>query len=282
MNEPAARRTPYELVFSASDEFEATVFPRIQEEARERDVDPLQPERFGFLSLAADAVRSLISPDAPPEALDQYRALVFQAFNFWRFGKRTYALEQPLARYLVEGAPSLADWELALPYPSIYLQLPANLFWGSVSADSTPEPVDGFFAAEARGEDATGGERRSLEVLAVLGVRRDRAGFSVIPFSTEAGPRTASIWSEAPGRETGADFQNVLPGGEMSGLYSILTTTEVLKILTRSLWYISRYPADVMLEANPDPPGQIAEDAPPAPRLEYHRVRLGGGEAAEG
>lgn len=267
------RRTPYELVFG--EPFEARTFPDILKEATERGVEPRDAERFGFLSLAADAVRSVVPAESPPDALDQYRSLLYQAFNFWRYGKRVYLLDPPLARYLVEGAPSLEEWELEMPYPSIYLQLPRNLFWGSISPDSTPEPVDGFFATATDASDAFGKPYRRIEVLVVLGIRRDRAGFSVIPFSTEAGPGIAHEWASGEGRESGSDFANVLPGGDIQGLYSILTSTEVLKLLARALWYTATFPADVTLETAVEHRAENAPASPPQPRLPYHRVRLG-------
>ena len=267
------RRTPYELVFG--DEFDGRTFPDIQREAAERGIDPGDSERFGFLSLAADAVRRVIPADAPAEALEQYRALLFHAFNFWRYGKRVYLLDPPLARYLVEGSPSLEGWELEQPYPSLYLQLPRNLFWASISPDSTPEPVDGFFVTCGDGTDALGKPFRQIEVLVVMGIRRDRAGFSVIPFSTETGPGIAHVWAESEGRDSGPDFENILPGGEMQGLYSILTSTEVLKLLARAMWYIDSYPGDVELAAEVERRAVDRDVSPPRPRLPYHRVTLG-------
>lgn len=267
------RRTPYELVFG--EEYDGRTFPDLEKEIAERGVEPRDPERFGFLSLAADAVRAVVPADAPPEALEQYRSLLYQAFNFWRYGKRVYLLDPPLARYLVEGSPSLEDWELELPCPSLYLQLPRNLFWGSISPESTPEPIDGFFVTAADAEDGLGKPFRRLEVLLVLGIRRDRAGFSVIPISTETGPGIAHIWAEGEGREGAPDFQNILPGGDIQGLYSILTSTEVLKLLARALWYIASYPGDVALEADAGAAAEKGEESPPRPRLPVHRVRLG-------
>lgn len=274
------RPTPHELVFR--EEFEARIFPDIQREAVERGIEARDAERFGFLSLAADAVRSFVPPEAPPEALDQYRALLYHAFNFWRYGKRVYLLDPPLTRYLVEAAPSLESWELDLPYPSIYMQLPRNLFWGSISPDSTPEAVDGFFVTATDGSDALGKPYRRLEVLVVLGIRRDRAGFSVIPFSTEAGPGIVQEWAAAEGRESGRDFDNILPGGEIRGLYAILTSTEALKLVARALWYTLSFPGDVELETAVGRPGDEGSDSPPRPRLPYHRVRLGVGREGQG
>lgn len=283
--EAAARPTPYELVFG--DEIEAGTFPGIRDEAAERGVDPADPERFGFLSLAADAVRAVVQPDSPSEALDQYRALLYHAYSFWRAGKHTYRLDPALCRYLVEGAPSLDEWELSLPRPAVYLQLPRNLFWGSISPDSTPESVDGFFVTMSG--PAGGAGSRRMEVLMVLGIRRDRPGFSIIPVSAGAGEGVAAAWLASPGRDEGRDFENVLPGGEIQGLYSILTSSEVLKLIARAAWYIDNYPGDVELgepaEPGPTSTGDAADDpdAPlaspgggaPAAAGQDHRVRLG-------
>lgn len=267
-----ARRTPYELVFE-SDAFESSIFPRIGKEAASHGVDPLLPEQFAFLSIAGDAVREVLPPDAPSEALEEYRALLFHAFNFWRYGKRVYLLEPSLARYLVEAAPGLREWELRLPHPSLYLQLPPSLFWGSISADMPPEPVDGFFVSTVTPEDAQGRPSPRLDVLAVLGIRRDRAGFSVIPLDAILEPGIASVWAGTPARESGEDFETVLPGGDLARLYSILTTGEILKLLARALWYVDTVPEGVAQEA-PPPPAEDSADAPPPPRLSYHRVSL--------
>ncbi len=243
--DPDARITPYELVFGVS-AFEPSTFPEILAEAEAVGVDPLVARRFEFLTRTADAVREVVPVDSPPEALEQYRQLLYHAFNFWHFGKRSYVLEASMARYLVEAAPTLEGWPLTSPAPSLYVQLPANLFWGSIDLDSTPEPIDGFFATVTDAEDPIGPDYQRVEVLLVLGLRRDRAGFSVIPFSTEAGPGISAGWCAAAGREDGQDFENVLPGGEISGLYSILTNAEALKLFARALWYIDSFPEDVV------------------------------------
>jgi hypothetical protein len=275
--ETAARRTPYELVFGVS-EFEAQVFPRVQEEARERGVDERDPERFAFLSVVGDAVRSILPAEAPAEALEQYRLLLFHSYNFWRYGKRVYFLEQGVARYLVEAAPMLRSWELEIAYPAVYVQLPANLFWGSISPESTPEPLDGFFVTCLEATDALGKPFRRLEVLAVLGIRRDRAGFSIVPFATEAGPGIPEVWAEASGRDDGKDFENLLPGGEMAGLYSVLTTAEALKLLARAFWYVDAHRECVNLEAEPERRSTERPGSPPRPALPYFRVSLGATE----
>ena len=272
-----ARLTPYELVFAEAG-FENRIFPAVQEEAEANGDDPASRERFAFLSLAGDALRDIIPPDAPREAMEQHRALLYHSFNFWRFGRRFYLLEKPVARYLVESRPALSDWELTLPHPAVYVQLPANLFWASIAHDAQPEPVDGFFAVESHGVDPLGPAYRSIQVLMVLGIRRERAGFSIIPFDVEVGPGMDTDWADAPARD-GGDFSSVLPGGDTAGLYSILTTGEALKLLARALWYVHTNPHDVTPES---PAERRSSDRPGAPalsRLPFCRVRFGSGQA---
>jgi hypothetical protein len=268
--------TPYELVFGEGG-FEERVFPNIHAEAESQAEDPARRDRFGFLSIAADAIRDVVPADATADILEEYRLLFYHGFNFWRFGRRLYVLEPATARYLVEAAPKLAGWELKLPYPSVYVQLPPRLFWASIAVDAPPEPVDGFFAVQSQGVDPLGPGFSDLQVLMVLGVRRDRAGFSVIPFDTEVGPGIPADWAEAPGREDGADFDNILPGGEMAGLYSILTNTEALKLLSRALWYIDTQAGEILPETAPERRTDDREGVPLS-RLPFQRVRLADGE----
>lgn len=274
--EPIPRITPYEVAFGEA-LFERTVFPALEREAEAGGLDPALRDRFAFLPGIGDLLRQLVPDEADAEALRQFRALLFHAFNFYRFGHRLFVLDPGVARYLVEASPSLEEWSFALPHPSLYLQLPANLFWASITPEATPEPVDGIFATAAPGADPLGPPSRRLEVLLVLGVRRDRAGFSVIPLDTEVGPGIAPPWTDPPGREGGAEFANVLPGGEIDGLYSILTTTEALKLLARALWYAERHPGDPEIDppAETPAPGGLSRTRFPYRRLTLRREKDG-------
>ena len=263
------RLTPYELVFT--ERFEGEVFPEIDADAQQTGSDPSDPDAFQLLAAVGAAVREVVPEDAPADALKQYRALLYHAFNLWRMGKRLYVVEPSVARYLIEPAPEQDAWDLALPHPSAYLQLPANLFWGSIAPDATPEPVDGFFVTSSEGIDPLGKPFLRLALLVVMGIRRNRAGFSVIPVDTEAGPGIPPPWL-APGREDGSDFQSILPGGELSGLYSILTSGEVLKLVSRLLWYVDRFSEAVYLE---EPVQTRPPDSPaPPPQQPYYLVTL--------
>lgn len=275
--DPILRITPFEVAFAGTP-VEADLFPAIATDAGQHGTDPLQLEAFGMLPAVGDAVRTLVPPEAPAEALEQYRALLYHGYNYWKEGRRTYLVHPAAARFLVEAQPRMEGWELSAPAPSLYVQLPHNLFWGSVSPEETPEPVDGFFLTAAAATGPRNEPFVRLEVLLVLGLRRDRAGFSVIPFDTEAGAGMAASWAEDGSRESGSDFQNVLPGGELAGLYSVMTVGEVLKLLGRVLWYVDRFPEDVSEEITPVAPAEDASAGLRPSRIPYHLVTLGAGD----
>lgn len=265
-----SRLTPYEIVFIDGD-FESRTFPRIAREAAEEGVESLHRERFEFLSTVGDVVREVTPEDAPPDAIEQYRALLFHAYHHWSEGHRLFVLDTAVARYLVESAPAIDGWSFVAPARSLYLQLPANLFWSSISPETAPEPVDGFFVTSSTGTDALGKEFENVDILAVLGIRRSRAGFSVIPVEMEVGEGVLPAW-EGPSRPDG-DFANVLPGGEIAGLYSMLTTTEVLKLVSRVFWYIEQFPENLVDVLAPEP--RDDQDEAPPTQLAYSRITIG-------
>ena len=165
----------------------------------------------------------------------------------------------------------MEDWSFAAPARSLYLQLPANLFWSSISPETPPEPVDGFFVTLSSGIDGLGKEFESVDILAVLGIRRSRAGFSVISVEVEVGDGVTPAW-EGSSRPEG-DFANALPGGEIAGLYSMLTTTEVLKLVARVFWYVERFPENLVDVLAPEP--REDEDEAPPTQLAYTRITIG-------
>jgi hypothetical protein len=270
----AVRVTPYELAFGEAGMADR-LFPRIDAAVEREQIEPARRDALVLLPEVTTLVRELVPSDAPPDAFEQHRAVLFHAFNFWRYGKRLYLFEPAVARYLVEAKPSLSAWEYSASHTSSYVQLPANLFWASIAPDAPPEPVDGFFvtASAANPRDA---EPRvyMLDALMVLGIRRHRAGFSVIPFQTEVGGGLVPDWCDEPAREQGQDFESVLPGGDLAGMYSIVTSAESLKLVCRMIWYLDSFRSAVVYE---EPPERRATDRAGSvrrSRLPFHRVVL--------
>ena len=96
----------------------------ITEEADGRGADPSSPQAFIMMGAVGAFVRELQGPDAAPEAIHQYGALVFQAVHFTTAECPLYVLSTHASRYLVDGVPM---GDPVAPSPAGYLQLPQHL-----------------------------------------------------------------------------------------------------------------------------------------------------------
>ena len=137
------RLTPYEMVFGHA-YFEEDRFAGIREEAETVRADTARPEAFMRLVAVAELLKDLLPEGAGGLELEKYGQLLFQAYNFWSFGRSLWALDADVARELVGPLPEIGSWELTAPHPSGYLQLPRHLFWSRIEEGVSPEPVDGF------------------------------------------------------------------------------------------------------------------------------------------
>ncbi len=108
---------------------------------------------------------------------------------------------------------------------AVYVQLPQHLFWVGGEPETPPESLDGFFVTWHGG---------LLTVLAVAGVRPDRAGLSTLPIPSVSVEELPSIATETM-REEGEDFSSTIPGGDLDGLYGIQSAGELLKLVARLL-----------------------------------------------
>lgn len=264
----AARLTPYELAF-ADTPFETEGFPALREEAEARGADDATPERFLLLGTAGRLLRDL---DATGAALEPAGMLLFHSYHFWREGKRLYVVEPELARAL-PGATVAADAPpFGPPAPAGYVQFPRNLYWARVDETAAPEPVDGFFwtMKRAAGDDASAAR---VDVLLALGLRPGRPGLSVIPVGEPLHGRSLLAWASAKARPEGEDFANVLPGGELGGLFAITTPAEAIKLFALVAWHVARHPesvSDVVAPAQPAP--APSPHALPPSELAYRRI----------
>lgn len=247
MSRDQERQDPYTLVFGA-ESMDERLFPPIAEEAETRDQPLDDPDRFLFLSSVGQLLQAIagsepyegdpeVDPGADPEggdgrkeAVRQYGRLLFHAFHFWRGGRTRVELGEEKVRWLLDEVTSVGEWALRPPADSGYLQLPRNLLWAAPAPDLPPEPVDGFFWMMVRPDDAPA----RLHVLLALGVRPDRAGFSVIPATGVLDDEPH--WAEVDARPDGTDFETTLPGGELDELYSIASAAEALKLASLAFW----------------------------------------------
>lgn len=243
----ASRLTPYEIAF-AGQPFESDHFPTIQAEIEERGTAAADPNRFLLLGSVGRLLRDLLPEGSPPGAVAEYSKLLYQGYHSWRFGRHRYALDAPVARYLVETTPRVGDWKVIPPHPAGYLQLPANLFWATASPPQPPEPVDGFFWTMIGEEDPLDPPYARLDALLALGVRAGRPGFTVVDVAAELADQPPGHWADADARPGSPDFENVLPGGEIEGLYALVTEAEALKLISLVFWYAAQHPEALLPE----------------------------------
>ncbi len=233
------RQDPYELVFGA-ESMDERLFPPIAEEAEAREQPLTDPDRFVFLSSVGKLLQAIAGSEPyaggetpreeDREAVRQYGRLLFHAFHFWRGGKVRTEVGEERLRWLLDDVTTVGDWELRTPAAAGYLRLPRHLVWAAPAPDLPPEPVDGLFWMHDRPDD----DLARLHVLLTLGVRSDRAGFSVIPATGILDHERH--WAEVEGRPDGTDFETTLPGGEMDRLYSIESAAEALKLASLAFW----------------------------------------------
>lgn len=157
------------------------------------------------------------SPDLieqQPEAAPEYLTVLYAAWRFHAAGERIVAVDRDALASAIdarspEGTP-------AVPAGACYVQLPHQWFWGQVAPDAAHEPLDGMFVADNRRGD-------ELVVVAVLGLRAERGGFSQL--SVIAHPDDVRA---APGLARPERFAPVLEGGSLAGFRSVVSPAELL------------------------------------------------------
>src|SRR5690606_20921193 len=184
MSSSSTRQTPWALVFDAPF-FLEDHFPRITADAEARG-DPVADASSLLALPAGRALLDAVLPDdvrgpaaAPGRAasgasafvVDRYAALLFAAYRFWRDEAAEHACDEATVRALPEQGTLPADWSLTQAPASGYVILPRNLVWSRVDGSAPAEPLDGFYWVH-------GGDE--LTVVAALGVRAERGGFSVL------------------------------------------------------------------------------------------------------
>jgi hypothetical protein len=222
-----ARVHPYDMVF-AMPELEGTAFPAIRKEAEERGVDLQDHERVLLLEGMGELMRSMLPPDAASPAFAQFAPIVTHAFHYWLEGKQTFTIDEAALRSMIDGTGAIGEWRLAAPARAGYVSLPRNLVFSRIDENAQAEAVDGFFFIlnEAR-----------LDVLLILGVVPNRAGFSIINIAGMLSDAAVGHFGDVQARETGTDFENVLPGGG-GRLYALTNAMEALKLVSRAFRHL--------------------------------------------
>lgn len=232
------RLHPYDLVFGTP-EFEDDAFPRITADAEVNEIDVRDRERFLMLAQVGELLRTLTPDESTLPAFTQFSALVAQAYHYWRARKPTFAIGEDELRTLLSPGLAIGAWDMVPPAPAGYVQLPRNLLFAQVDETGHAEAADGFFFTMPGGNDPAVPPFERLDVLVVLGLLPGRSGFTIIDVSTDVTAEAAGHFGDATAREQGIDFENVLPGGS-GRLYALTNLLEVLKLVSRCFWMLSR------------------------------------------
>jgi len=207
-----SRLHPFDLVSRALGE---GWFAEVEAAARQAGRDPSERQVFQQLGPVQRVLDELLPPsdEAPGAAAEEYAVLLFAMFHFWRGGCRSVNLDRAGFERIIAQDPSVGS----LPAGgSRYLQLPERLVWARISPTAPPEPLDGIFVVPSAGG-------REITVLAILGLRAERDGFSQIAVTVPS-----SDWERAGSLVRRPLFAPVLEGGERAGLKSVVSEAELL------------------------------------------------------
>ena len=215
------RRTPYEMLLP-DPEWPGRHFPGIEEEARQRGLDPWNPAVFVTLGATAGALSELLPEEGAAGAVQDHGIVLFFAFHLWRTGVEVALVRARTLKELLEGPEaSPEDWTPGLLSRAGYIQLPQHLVWVHGEGGDAPESADGLFWAVGPGG--------VLHLTVAVGIRAGRPGLSVVPVPPHP-IGTMDEWAAEPAREDGEEFATSLPGAELDGLMGLSSPAEVFKL----------------------------------------------------
>jgi hypothetical protein len=220
----APRPTPFDLVFGA---LAAGRFPALREALAAAGGDPRDRDAFLLVREAVELLHDLRPDEGLGPAVETLAALVHHAYLFWMDGARVGVVsEEGLETVMTErreGGQADGGGRVDRPpdrltaFPSVYIQLPPLVVWGSPVTGAPPEPLDGWFL---------GPEPDRITVLAVFGLHPARPGLTA---AEVAGPRPTGLR-----REDGSPlFAPLLAGGRAAGLHSLAGGEELLELAWR-------------------------------------------------
>jgi hypothetical protein len=185
--------------------------------------------QFHDLAPVREVLRQLspLGAEAAAITLAQYETLLYTVYRFWSAGRHSVGLEREgVERALA--ADGRTGGQAAVPHTACYLQLPERLFWARIDDIAPPEPLDGLFLA-------TGAGSREITILAVLGLRPERGGFSQITV-------TVPLEDLARAKDVVRQplFAPVLEGGDRAGVKSLVSEAELLHLAYLALAEVAR------------------------------------------
>jgi hypothetical protein len=213
------RLDPYDVAFGRSGLAERH-FAAIATAAEAAGLDVTVADRFLMLPESNALVREL-GLEGSHESFTERGLLAFHGFRFWSAGSLRLSIDEATLRGLVAGAP-IGRWQLRGPAVAGYAQLPRQLVWTREGPEAALA-VDGFFWS-LQGD-------AHIDLLLVQGLVPGAASFNVSEVSAPI--PSQGHWGDIHARAAGADFANLLPGGELRQLCGLTNAGELLKLASR-------------------------------------------------
>lgn len=215
-----SRTTPFAVAFAGLVER----FETIQREAKTAGGDLTDRVQFAKLPTVQRLLSDVAQPElleAHPDAADEYLTSIFIGFRFWEAGQPIVAIDkQWFEQQLHTSAPADVP---TVPGDVCYLQWPQRWFWAQIAPDAPHEPLDGVFVAGS-------GPRGERTVMAVLGLRPERHGFSQLVVRA-----TPHDFLAAHRELRSPPFSPTLEGGNAAGLRSLVSVAELLHLVLLAL-----------------------------------------------
>ena len=220
-----SRPTPYELAIGEDIE---SRFPTVQADARAGGKDVTDPAQFASLPTVQRILTDIESPELladHPEAAAEYLALLYATFRFWEAGKVVceVARQDWSDRDLARGS-QLPE----IPFGACYLQLSERWFWAQIDEAAPHEPLDGMFVTQSA-------DGQLLVVIAVLGLRSERGGFSQVSLTVARDDLTRADFDTATPL-----FAPAMAGGAEAGFRSVSSAADLLLLVQLALTQATR------------------------------------------
>jgi hypothetical protein len=194
-------------------------FEDIREAVAAGRVDAADRDAFLLLGPVGALLRELMPSDAPAETVTEYGALLHVLFLHREAGHPLRALDRAaLERSLADPSPLGRPPEAPGAW---YVQLPERLVWAETTPGTPHEPLDGCFVVLSAAR---------LSVLAVLGFRPERGGFTTVEAAS-----ALPLAPPGPRPDGSPPFASVLPAGERAGLRSVTSPDELLALALLAL-----------------------------------------------
>lgn len=217
-----SRIIPSDLIFGEAIEDR---FQLVKTEAEVSRRDFTDPAQFAALSTVQHLLTEIESPkllEQNPAAAAEYLILLYAAFRFWEGGKRVMQVvplewdDTFIAHFVSADPPEITAG-------ACYVQLPERRFWAQIESGAPHEPLDGCYVATSR-------DGRQVVVVAILGLRTGRSGFSQVSLTvTQEELEAARTITRYPA------FAPVMDGGAEAGFKSVESQAELLLLTQLAL-----------------------------------------------